>query len=430
MASVTAWCRVKRPEFGLRLRVALALALACLLVVGALGFTLFTASEDMEEALIDQLVSEEMDFLVRRHRQNPAYLPQASSNLQGYVVRDAAEEAQIPAYLRKLHPGRHELFLDGDELHILVREEGGTRYFVAYEVGLHEQREQEFKLLVLLSVLAAALASLVLGYWLSGVLVKQVTDLAARVGALKPGQRHEILVRPGQDPEVAMLARAFEDYQSRIEQMIQREQEFTSNASHELRTPLTAIMTSSELLLADRSLGERAHARVEWINAAARRMTEQIQALLFLARGRALGEIEPVVLADCVAEAAEPYRAEIARKGLAFEVAVARDAVLNLNHQALRFVLANLIRNAVQYTERGTVRVGYAARRLTVTDSGRGIEAEYLPRVFERFFRAAGNADGTGLGLSIVKRICDHYGWTIEVESVPGQGSLFRICFS
>lgn len=416
-------------KLGLRLRVALALALACLLVVGALGFTLYTASEDMEESLINQLVAEEMDFLVRRHRQNPAYLPQASSALQSYIVRDAAEEKQLPDHLHRLNPGRHELYLGTDELHVLVREQGGIRYYVAYEVGLHEQREQAFKLLVLLSVLTATLVSLVLGYWLSGVLVRQVTELAARVGALKPGQNQEGLVRPGQDPEVTMLARAFEDYQARIEQMIRREQEFTSNASHELRTPLTAIKTSCELLLADHSLAERSRARVEWINAAAGRMAEQVQALLFLARGRSLGEIEPVVIAECVAEAAEPYRADIARKGLAFEVVVAGDAVLDLNHQALRFVLTNLIRNAVQYTERGSVRVGYAARRLTVTDSGRGIEAEHLPRVLERFYRAAGSADGTGLGLSIVKRICDHYGWMLEVESAPGHGSLFRICF-
>jgi signal transduction histidine kinase len=290
-------------------------------------------------------------------------------------------------------------------------------------------KEQEFKLLVLFSVLTAALASLVLGYWLSGVLVRQVTDLAARVGTLKPGQKHENLAQPGQDPEVAMLARAFEDYQSSIEQMILREQEFTSNASHELMTPLTAIKTSCELLLADPALGEKSRVRAEWINAAASRMAEQIQALLFLARGRALGDIEPVVLADCVAEAVEPYRAEIARKGLEFEVAIAGDAVLELNHQALRFVLTNLLRNAIQYTERGSVRVGYAARRLTVTDSGHGIEKEHLPQVFERFFRAAGSANGLGLGLSIVQRICDHYGWRIEVDSAPAKGSTFSIAF-
>jgi len=420
---------VSGSRFGLRLRVALALALACLLVVGALGFTLYTASEDLEDSLLVQLVSEEMDFLVKRHQQNPAYLPQPSSNFQSYIVSDAQEQARLPDYLRNLGPGRHELFVGKDEFHILVREEGSVRYTVAYEVGLYEQREQEFKLLVLVSVLTAALVSLALGYWLSGVLVRQVTELAGRVGTLKPGQMHEALTRPGQDPEVAMLARAFEDYQARIEQMIRREQEFTSNASHELRTPLTAIKTSCEMLLADTALGGKSRARVAWINAAAGRMAEQIQALLFLARGQALGEIEPVVLADCVAEAVEPYRGEIARKGLALEMDVARDDVLELNYPALRLVLSNLVRNAVHYTERGFVKVGYAAKRLTVADSGQGISGEHLPRVFERFFRAEGLGGGTGLGLAIVKRICDQYGWKIEVESAPAKGSAFSIVF-
>jgi len=416
-------------NLGLRQRVALALALACLLIVGALGVTLYIASEDMEESLINHIVSEEMDYLVQRHRENREYQPQRSSNLQSYIVRDAAGLKELPEFLREVSPGRREFYLDKDEIHVLVREDGGTRYYVAYEVGLHEQKEQEFKLLVLLSVLAAVLASLVLGYWLSGVLVRQVVDLAHRVGTLKPGQQPGELARPGQDPEVAMLARAFEDYQARIESMIRREQEFTSNASHELRTPLTAIGTSCEILLADPALPEKSRARVEWISAAAGRMTEQLQTLLFLARGQALGEIEQVALAECVAEAVEPYRSEIARKNLSLQMDIARDAVLQLNYPALRLVVGNLLRNAVRYTESGFIRVGYASKRLAVADSGRGIGAEHIGRVFERFFRAEGRAEGNGLGLAIVKRICDQYGWKIEVDSAPGGGSTFSITF-
>jgi signal transduction histidine kinase len=416
------------PRPGLRLRIALALALACLLVVGALGFTLYTASEEMEDSLIDQIVDEEMEFLVRRHQQNPGYAPQASSTLQSYIARSAAERSQLPDYLRKVDTGRHVMYL-GKEFHVLVRDAGEVRYYVVYEVGLHAQREQEFKLLVLLAVLTAALVSLALGYLLSGVLVSQVTDLAEQVSKLRPGEPRGSLARAGQDPEVATLARAFDNYQESIELMIRREQEFTANASHELRTPLTAIQTGCELLLTEPDLSEKSRARVLRLSEAGHRMGEQIQALLSIARGQEPGEIEPVVLADCIAEAVEPYRGEISRKGLTIEVAVGDDAVLDLNHQALRFVLANLIRNAVSYTERGFVKIAYAAKHLTVADSGRGISAEHLPRIFERFFRTEGGATGVGLGLSIVKRICDHYGWNITVESAPKKGSTFSIVF-
>ena len=420
---------MRRGPMGLRLRIALALALACLLIVGALGFTLYTASEDMAAALIDQIISEEMDYLVRRHRQNAGHMPLQGPNLQGYIVLGEADQARLPEQLRGLGVGRHQIFVGKEKTHVLVREAGGVRYIVSYGVGLHEQREREFRLLVVLSVFTAAVASLALGYWLSGLLVAQITELAQAVGALTSDGPRASLARTGQDPEIATLARAFDDYQASMNLMMMREQEFTANASHELRTPLTAIQTSCELLLTDPALSEKSRVRILRMSEAAQRMGQQIQGLLFLARAQALGEQEPVELAACVAEAVEPYRGEMSRKGLSLEVVIAADAVLDLNHQALRFVLANLIRNAVDYTERGFVRIAYAAGRLTVADSGRGISAEHLPSVFERFFRADGAAGGAGLGLSIVKRICDLYGWRVDVQSAPLTGSTFSITF-
>lgn len=417
------------PSLGLRLRIALTVALVCLLVVGGLGVTLYTASENLEDALMQQLVDGEMDYLVERHRQDPVFVPQPAANFQNYIVRSPEDRERLPAHMRELGVGYHEAFVGKEEFEVLVREANGVRYYVAYEVGLYEQREHSFKILAWIAVLAAAFVSLALGYWLSGVLVSQVTGLAREVSDLKPGRPRGALARPDQDPEVALLARAFDDYQARIETMIRREQEFTANASHELRTPLTAITTSCELLLADPSLGPMARARVVQVIDSATRMAEQIEALLLLARGDSLGEIEPVVLADCVAEAAAPVRAEIARKGLALEVAVASDAVLDLNYQGLRLVLANLIRNAVHYTERGGIRIGYATKCLQVTDSGRGISADSLPRVFERFFRDE-QSGGMGLGLAIVKRVCDHYGWRIEVRSAPMKGTTVSLLLS
>jgi signal transduction histidine kinase len=277
-------------------------------------------------------------------------------------------------------------------------------------------------------VLTATAVSLALGYWLSGLLVQQVTDLADRVGTLEPGEAREALTRADQDLEVATLARAFEGYQARFRQMIAREQEFTSNVSHELRTPLTAIRTSCELLLAEASLSAKMRARLEQINAAAARMTEQTQALLLLARGKTPGNVEPVALADCANDAIEPYRIEIERKAITVEPLIARDAVLEIDYQALQLVLSNLIRNSVQHTEKGTIRLSFSNRRLTISDSGHGIAQESLPRIFERFY-SDGTAGSTGLGLAIVRRICELYGWQIEVESRTGAGASFSVTF-
>src|SRR4029078_10522863 len=190
-------------------------------------------------------------------------------------------------------------------------------------------------------------------------------------------------------------------------------------ASHELRTPLTAIRTSSELIATDTALSPKTRARVDMITSAAEQMTERIESLLYLARHRAPQATEPVALRECVTEAAAPWRDEIARKGLAFDVPIRDDSVIRLDRKALQLVLANLIKNAVQYTERGFVRVTYDEPRLTVADSGSGIAREHLPQVFDRHYRAGQEHDGLGLGLAIVRRICDDLGWKIEVQSQP-----------
>jgi signal transduction histidine kinase len=413
----------------LRLRVAIAFSVACICVVGALGIALYAASEELEDALVEDLVTSEMNYLVQRYRDNPNLPPLTGSLIQTYIVRSAADRANLPDYLKRLDAGEHELSRGYTEYHVAVLDVDSTRLYVTYDLIFHEQRIRDFQLLLVLALASIAVISLAFGYWLAGVLVNQVTDLAHRVNRLGTGGPDEPMAQPGQDAEVALLAHAFDEYRARIHAMLRREQEFTANASHELRTPLTAIRTSTELLAADASLDERARARVAAIAGAAERMTEQIKALLFLAREQELGAVERVPLAGFVADAAAMLHAEIARKGLHFETAIPPGATLEANPRALNIVLTNLVRNAVQYTEHGFIRVSFEARRLTVADSGTGIDAEHLPHLFERFYRGVQTGSGLGIGLAIVKRICEHYGWRIDVESRRGDGSAFTVVF-
>lgn len=415
---------------GLRLRVALAFAVFCIVVVGTLGISLYIASDDIEEAHIEQIIETEMDYLLQRYRERTDFVPQVGSNLEKYIIHDSAEESQLPPYLQGLNYRRHKVFRGPEEVRVAVRHVDGVKFLVAYEIGLHDQRQQELRLLIVLSLLSVVGVALVVGYLLAGLLVKQVTDLAERVRHLAPGDgQGATMIQPGQDEEVAQLAHALDDYQNRITRMLRREQEFTANVSHELRTPITTILTSCELLVTDPGLSERARLRIGMIEAAATRMGEQLQALLFLAREQALGIMEPVALAECVYDAVEPVCTEIYRKRLTFEVEVEPKAVLTLNRQALHTALVNLLRNAVQYTERGFIRVKFSQNRISISDSGIGIEPFYLPLLYERFFRGSTQGEGLGIGLAIVKRICDHYGWIIEVDSTPGQGATFHITF-
>ncbi len=430
MVSVTASFPVPGFKRGLRLRVALAFAIFCIVVVGTLGISLYIASDDIEEAHIEQIIETEMDYLLQRYRERADFVPQVGSNLEKYIIHDSIEESQLPSYLQGLNYRRHKVFRGPEEVRVAVRHVDGVKFLVAYEIGLHDQRQQELRLLIVLSLLSVVGVALVVGYLLAGLLVKQVTDLAERVRHLAPGDvQGATMIQPGQDEEVAQLAHALDDYQNRITRMLWREQEFTANVSHELRTPITTILTSCELLVTEPNLSERTRARIGMIEAAATRMGEQLQALLFLAREQALGIMEPVALAECVYDAVEPVCTEIYRKRLIFEVAIAPKTVLTLNRQALHTALVNLLRNAVQYTEHGFIRVNFGQNRLSISDSGIGIEPFYMPLLYERFFRGSSQGEGLGIGLAIVKRICDHYGWIIEVESTPGKGATFHITF-
>jgi signal transduction histidine kinase len=417
---------MRLPSLDLRLRIAIALATLCIAVVGALGFTLYTASEDMEEALIEQLVTEELDSLIEGAR-GTLHAPPSGPNIQYYVLKVPEQLEKLPPTLRALAPGHHEIGTGEDEKHVAIRDIAGVRYMVVYDAGPHELRLARFGQLVYLALATIALLSVTVGYWLAGVLTRQLTDLAGRVSRLHPDAPHPPLERGDHDREVAAVARALDEYHARIVDMMQREQEFTSNASHELRTPLTAIRTSCELLLAEPTVPEKARVRVEQIDNAARQMTERMEVLLLLARSHGPEETETVALRRCVEDAAYPYLEEIEQKGLVFDIAIPETQLVQVDRKALQVVLANLIKNAVRYTERGYVRVTYESPRVIVSDSGSGIAPEHQPQLFERYFRADHRPEGLGLGLAIVRRICDHFGWKIEVKSVPGAGSAFSV---
>ena len=191
---------------------------------------------------------------------------------------------------------------------------------------------------------------------------------------------------------------------------------------------LTAIRTSCELLAADSALSVKSAQRVAAIAKAADRMSAELEALLLLAREQAPGENQPVAIAEIVEDAVDPYRAVLRARSIELELDVANDAVLSLNPRALQLALSNLIRNAVQYTERGRISVRYRDGTLQVSDTGIGITAGERAQIFERHYRGEGAPPGgTGLGLSIVKRLCDQSGWQVRTADTPDGGSTFTL---
>jgi two-component system phosphate regulon sensor histidine kinase PhoR len=214
--------------------------------------------------------------------------------------------------------------------------------------------------------------------------------------------------------------------------------DFVANVSHEVKTPLTSVRGYAETLL-EGGLEDPEHREgfVRVIRDQATRLQELVDDLLSLSELerpearlrverfdlRALAERQIAALADRAAHA-----------GLVLELLPGEPEWVEGDRARIEQVLANLLDNALKYTERGGVTValeGDATRvSCTVQDTGTGIPAEDLDRIFERFYRVdkgrSREKGGTGLGLSIVKHIMALHEGRVSVESAPGEGSRFR----
>jgi two-component system phosphate regulon sensor histidine kinase PhoR len=210
------------------------------------------------------------------------------------------------------------------------------------------------------------------------------------------------------------------------------------NASHELRTPLTSILGSLEMLE-----GEVKGDAARWVTAIQRnaeRMSAIVQDMLLLSRLETRGAEpapEGVDLARLVEEVTRMFAHRAEQQGIRLSQAVSPALPpVKADPFLLEQMLVNLLDNALKYTEKGEVTVSGAPHedgqvRIEVADTGIGIPAESLPRIFERFYvvdkSRSRKLGGTGLGLAIVKHIVSSHGGTIEVESAPGRGTRFIV---
>ena len=412
------------------LKLALGIALLSILIVAAHSVAIFLVTEDQEEQLIDQIIADELENLIAEYKGSPDVAPIRSRYLSGYVTRSSQELASLPPHLQNLSDGVYEIFLDGTELHVGVRTLPQAKFHIVYDVTQHETRMQQFKWLLFLGAVVTGLVAVWLGRWLSGSILKPMSDLAYQVSGRTPGMHEENLASRYDEEEIKRLAAAFDEYAHRIEDALAREQEFTANVSHELRTPLTSIRTSCELLSHDRSLGPEAGARLERIARAVERMSALVKSLLDLARSGQFAQPEEFALRECVVEVVGSLSEGLSGKPIETTIEIAPEVVLYLAREALVLVLTNLVKNAIDNTDRGKIVVGYTEGVLYVEDTGRGIREEETNRIFQRFYRAdaaAAPKGGFGLGLAIVARVCDLYDWKLRLASKAARGTRVSI---
>jgi heavy metal sensor kinase len=312
---------------------------------------------------------------------------------------------------------------------------------------------REYSFYLALLVPAVLLVATTAGYWLSRRALAPVEQIRKEADTIDPADLAARLRVPHTEDELARLARTLNAMLSRIEAAFRSIQQFTADASHELRAPLALIVTAGEVSLRRERSREELTETLNKIVREARQMSRLVENLLSLARGdiqRAGASMADVDLGEMLRDLAEELTPSADAKGLKLVWTVADGEILvNGDSTELRRLFVILLDNAIKYTETGSitlsVRPAYEQKsvrggpmsgeetmvKVTVADTGIGIDAASLPHVFDRFWRAdkvrSRAEGGAGLGLSLASQIVQNHGGSISVESELGRGSVFTV---
>ncbi len=314
-----------------------------------------------------------------------------------------------------------------------------SRHLATVQVAQSLQPAQETlrRLLATLLVSVPLLVGLtgLSGYVLAGralAPIDRITRTAQRISAEDLSARLDL---PATDDEVGRLARTFDAMLQRLDLSFKRERQFTADASHELRTPLAAMQAILGMIRAKRRSPEDYEQALDDLGEEAERLRTLSENLLRLEQTDTGTTHHVVDLSTLLTDVADSLRPLAEAKSLELVTAVADGLTVSGDSDNLVRLFVNLLDNAIKYTDSG--RIVVAADRnncnitkVSVSDSGIGISAEHLPRIFDRFYRVdpSRTLPGAGLGLAIARSIAEAHGGTLEAHSTPGTGSTFVVC--
>ncbi|WP_246042492.1 sensor histidine kinase [Cohnella pontilimi] len=238
--------------------------------------------------------------------------------------------------------------------------------------------------------------------------------------------------------ELGMLADGLNRMGIQLNHYIQYQKQFVSNVSHELKTPLAAIRGFSQYLHEEEKKDPELQKIYSHLVQESDRLTRLIDELLLLSRFDKAGpeeiDTERTDLSELAHRVAAEMRLKAEDKGITLEVKPGKAAFVEVNPLLMSHAIANLIDNAIKYSDAGTrVRIETSVRQkeavIQIRDQGIGINEDEIPRVQERFYRArnANSAKGSGLGLSICKEIVEKCNGSLVVESEKGSGTTVSI---
>ncbi len=319
----------------------------------------------------------------------------------------------------------------------------GTTYNLEVGASIREVRHTlELLRILLWSFLPGVIAVACLGgAWLSRRALKPVQDITAAARSISIENLSSRLPVADTGDEIASLTEVLNGMLARLESAVKTLSQFVADASHELRTPLAVIRTSADLALRRTRPAESYRDSLQQISLEAERMTDLVEDLLALARSDAQLAEMPLAsldLRDVLRDVCSEMRPMAELRNVTFRISLGeRPAIISGHRAALHRVFLVLLDNAIKYSnEGGQIAVSVdgpvdSQISVEVQDFGCGIPESDQPHIFKRFYQADSSRSdgGHGLGLALAEKIIRAHHAAIDVRSVEGSGSTFRIGF-
>lgn len=414
----------------IRVFVLQVLAISVATVLGVYGAALV-----VERVLVQEALNGEAEHFWEHYRKDNNFPLPNTNNLRGYMAQ-RSDFSGVPEWLRDEAPGfRRVREAPESEPVVHVSDLGGDRLYLVFDEVQVSALAFYFGIAPLTAVLLLIYLLTWLGYLMSRRAVSTVILLADQVRNydFQSGRLEQFTLDDFGDPndtEVIALITAFNQFIQRLESFIQRERNFTRNASHELRTPLAVVKANLELL-SRFDEPERRQRVVDRMARTVRDMESLVETLLILAReSESKLSQTSVVLNDLLAELLDQVKRAVPRENVTTSIEATGLVEVEAPERVLAIVFTNLLRNAMTYTEQGSVDVLIDRNGVTIRDTGCGMSEADLERMFEPFYRGHDRSnEGYGLGLSIVNRLCSRFGWTLHADSELGVGTEMRLEF-
>lgn len=321
----------------------------------------------------------------------------------------------------------------------IMEESGGQPYTiqVAQDRSADDEFTRQFGVLLGLVLAAGVVASAVIAITVTKRGLRPLMELTTSLQRVGPTRLSERVPPEGWPRELQPVAIAFDEMLDRLETSFTRLSQFSADLAHEFRTPIANLLGASQVALTRGRTPEEYREVIESNVGECERLSAIIDNMLFLARAEAAskeiqrerfdgrGAIEKI--ATFYETIAEEQRVVITCKG---EGGIYADPML------FSRAVSNLVENALRFTPAGgaihvSIAVSATHSEVSVTDSGCGIAAEHIPRVFDRFYRVdpSRSSEGAGLGLSLVKTIADLHGGSATIKSEPNRGTIVTLTF-